>query len=107
MLLHNLASPHVLLLLQSLHPLMPLLQPYSDARMRGVIAAALLIAFGVFGSLAVGSCLAFGPNLEVGWGQYWLWTSVQSKPAVFVCILPMTSVCGSVLVSPARTAVCQ
>jgi len=50
---------------QSLHPLMPLLQPYSDARMRGVIASALLIAFGVFGSLAVGSSLAFGPMLEV------------------------------------------
>jgi hypothetical protein len=52
--------------LQSLHPLMPLLQPFSDKRMRGVIAAALLIAFGVFGSLAVGSSLAFGPALEVG-----------------------------------------
>lgn len=50
---------------QSLHPLVPLLQPYSDARIRGVVAAALLIAFGVFTSLAVGSGLAFGPELEV------------------------------------------
>ena len=52
--------------MQSLHPLMPLLQPFSDARMRRVIAAALMIAFAVFGSLAVGSSLAFGLDLEVG-----------------------------------------
>lgn len=47
---------------------MPLLQPFTDARMRRVIAAALMIAFAVFGSLAVGSSLAFGPDLEVGEG---------------------------------------
>jgi hypothetical protein len=44
---------------------MPLLQPYSEARMRSVTAIALLIAFSVFTSLAVGSSLAFGPGLEV------------------------------------------
>lgn len=59
----------LVLLLQSLHTLMPLLRPYSDARMRGVTAAALLVAFGVFGSLAVGSSLVFGPTLEVRAGR--------------------------------------
>eukprot|EP00775_Hariotina_reticulata_P005172 gene5172-5410_t len=50
---------------QSLHPLMPLLKPYSDSRMCAVIAAALSISFGVFTTLAVGSSLAFGPVLDV------------------------------------------
>jgi amino acid permease len=50
---------------QSLHPLMPLLRPYSDGRMYRVIAAALAISFAVFTTLAVGSSLAFGPDLDV------------------------------------------
>jgi len=53
---------------QNLHPLLPLLRPYTGARMRGVLAVALAVAAVVFSVLCVGSALAFGPNLEVGGG---------------------------------------
>jgi hypothetical protein len=51
---------------QSLHPLMPLVQPYSEQRMRRVIALALAVSFGIYWTLSVGSVMAFGTNVEVG-----------------------------------------
>eukprot|EP00879_Flechtneria_rotunda_P026543 GHRR01028310.1.p1 GENE.GHRR01028310.1~~GHRR01028310.1.p1 ORF type:complete len:468 (+),score=135.13 GHRR01028310.1:72-1475(+) len=50
---------------QNIHPAMQLLKPYSYRRMCGVMAVALAMSFGVFATLAVGSCLAFGPTLQV------------------------------------------
>lgn len=70
---------------QSVHPLMPLVQPYSDGKMRQVIAVALLIAFGVYFTLAVGASLAFGPDVQVGrWGcELCIWLAA-------VCLLERT-----------------
>lgn len=50
---------------QSLHPLMPLLKPYSSARMCGVVAAALALVACIFLMLSVGGALAFGPDLDI------------------------------------------
>jgi len=45
---------------QSMHPVLPLLQPYTAARMCGVCAAALGAALTIYLVLSVGACLAFG-----------------------------------------------
>lgn len=50
---------------QSLHPLMPLLKPYSPGRMCGVAAAALAIVACIFLMLSFGAALAFGPELDI------------------------------------------
>ncbi|WIA40039.1 hypothetical protein OEZ86_013460 [Tetradesmus obliquus] len=50
---------------QSLHPLMPLVQPYSEAKMRRVIGLALGVSFGVYWTLSVGAAAAFGEDVEV------------------------------------------
>jgi amino acid permease len=51
---------------QSLHPLMPLVRPYSEKRMRKVIALALAVSFGIYWTLSVGAVMAFGTDVEVG-----------------------------------------
>lgn len=50
---------------QNVHPLMPLLHPYSPTRMKSVIAIALSAAAVMFLTLCVGACLAFGEGLHV------------------------------------------
>ncbi|KAI8469238.1 MAG: transmembrane amino acid transporter protein-domain-containing protein [Monoraphidium minutum] len=50
---------------QNLHPLLPLLKPYTGGRMRGVLVVALSIAALVFTVLCVGASLAFGATLQV------------------------------------------
>ena len=49
----------------SLHPLMPLVEPYSDASMARAVAAALGLSFCVYATLAFGAALAFGPHTQV------------------------------------------
>lgn len=49
---------------QNVHPLFPLLRPYSASRMRLVCCAALGVALAVYQVLAVGACLAFGGDLQ-------------------------------------------
>ena len=49
---------------QSLHPVLPLLVPYSPARMKGVLLLALLFAAGCFLTMSVGTGLAFGSDLD-------------------------------------------
>jgi hypothetical protein len=50
---------------QNLHPLMPLVQPYSEARMRRVIGLALAVSFGMYWTLSVGAAVACGNDVEV------------------------------------------
>eukprot|EP00878_Enallax_costatus_P023796 GHUV01025344.1.p1 GENE.GHUV01025344.1~~GHUV01025344.1.p1 ORF type:complete len:609 (+),score=133.44 GHUV01025344.1:956-2782(+) len=50
---------------QSLHPLMPLLKPYSPRRMCGVAASALALVACIFLMLSYGGALAFGPELDI------------------------------------------
>eukprot|EP00882_Tetradesmus_deserticola_P024001 GHRQ01026206.1.p1 GENE.GHRQ01026206.1~~GHRQ01026206.1.p1 ORF type:complete len:152 (+),score=48.27 GHRQ01026206.1:54-458(+) len=50
---------------QSLHPVMPLLQPYSEKAMRRVIGLALAVSFGIYWMLSVGAVMAFGTDVEV------------------------------------------
>jgi amino acid permease len=50
---------------QSLHPLMPLVQPYSEKRMRRVIGCALAVSFVMYWTLSVGAVVAFGEGVEV------------------------------------------
>eukprot|EP00775_Hariotina_reticulata_P002242 gene2242-2554_t len=49
---------------QSLHPLMPLLKPYSPRRMCAVIATALGMVLCIFLLLSVGACVAFGLEVD-------------------------------------------
>ncbi|KAF6259971.1 hypothetical protein COO60DRAFT_1509520 [Scenedesmus sp. NREL 46B-D3] len=51
--------------LPGLHPLMPLVQPYSDERMRWVIALALAVSVVIYCTLSVGAVMAFGTAVEV------------------------------------------
>ncbi|KAI8473728.1 MAG: hypothetical protein J3K34DRAFT_518668 [Monoraphidium minutum] len=48
---------------QAVHPAMPLLQPYTPARMRAASGAALGLALALYLAFSVGACLAFGPGL--------------------------------------------
>ncbi len=50
--------------MQSLHPLMPILRPYSPKRMRALVGAALTICNVLYLIIAIGCCLAFGPDLH-------------------------------------------
>jgi hypothetical protein len=48
---------------------MPLVQPYSEKRMRQVIGLALGVSFGIYWTLSVGAVMAFGTDVEVGFSQ--------------------------------------
>jgi hypothetical protein len=50
---------------QAVHPLMPLLRPYSPARMRGVLATAMAACAALFCLLALCGALAFGSGTAV------------------------------------------
>jgi hypothetical protein len=50
---------------QNLHPLIPLLVPATPSTMNAVVALALTVAAATFGSISLGTALAFGPDLQV------------------------------------------
>lgn len=50
---------------QSLHPLMPLLQPYTPDRMKRVVAASMFACVGIYLAVAIGGVAAFGAGVDV------------------------------------------
>ncbi|GBF90578.1 amino acid transporter [Raphidocelis subcapitata] len=102
---------------QNLHPLLPLLKPYTGARIRGVLALALVVAAAVFTTLCVGGALAFGASLEINvlsnLSIEEMAPLLGQRPAVAASLLVQIGYCISLLASlllymhPLRTSVAE